>query len=116
LDNETLTQQFAAYLRRRFPDRSTTKHYISDLHQFSATCTKPWTAVTCTDIDAFVDEQRQAGRASATVKRRVAALKTFFDFLAETLGEPQRLNPVSMRRHPRPGHGQLDALRGLARG
>jgi site-specific recombinase XerD len=99
LDNETLIQQFAAYLRRRFPDRSTAKHYISDLRQFSAMCTKPWTAVTCADIDAFVDQQRQAGRASATVKRRVAALKTFFDFLAETLGEPQRPNPVSMRRH-----------------
>ena len=64
MDNETLIQQFAAYLRRRFPDRSTAKHYTSDLRQFSAMCTEPWAAVTCVDIDAFVDQQRQAGRAA----------------------------------------------------
>jgi integrase/recombinase XerD len=99
MDNETMIQQFAAYLERRFPGRSTAKHYISDLRQFAAICPEPWAAVTKADIDAFVDEQRQAGRASATVKRRVAALKTFFDFLAESLDDPQRPNPVSMRRH-----------------
>jgi site-specific recombinase XerD len=99
MDNESMIQQFAAYLERRFPGRSTAKHYISDLRQFAAICPEPWAAVTKADIDAFVDEQRQAGRASATVKRRVAALKTFFDFLAESLDDPQRPNPVSMRRH-----------------
>jgi site-specific recombinase XerD len=99
MDNETLTQQFGAYLQRRFPGRSTAKHYLSDLRQFAATCAKPWGEVTVADIDAFIDQQRETGRAPATIKRRAASLKTFFDFLAETQGAPERPNPVSMRRH-----------------
>jgi len=51
------------------------------------------------DIDAFVDHQRQTGRSPATVKRRVAALKTFFDFLAEETGELAWPNPVRFKRH-----------------
>ena len=51
------------------------------------------------DIDAFVDQQRQAGRSAATVKRRVAALKTFFEFLAEESGDLHWANPVRYKRH-----------------
>ena len=51
------------------------------------------------DIDAFVDQQRQAGRSPATIKRRVAALKTFFDCLAEETGELAWPNPVRFKRH-----------------
>ena len=55
MDHETWTQRFAAHLQRRFPERSTAKHYLSDLRQFAATCTKPWPEVTRADIDAFAD-------------------------------------------------------------
>ena len=56
--------------------------------------------ITPQDVDTFADQQRAQGLApSSTVKRRVAALKTFFDFLAEIVEEPNRTNPVSMRRH-----------------
>lgn len=97
--NSEWLREFEAYLNRRFPERSTAKHYLSDLRQFVAEYPQPLSEITVREIDAFVDQQRARGLAAASVKRRAAALKTFFDFLAETLGEPTRPNPVSMKRH-----------------
>ncbi|MBI4315919.1 MAG: tyrosine-type recombinase/integrase [Chloroflexi bacterium] len=99
LTNAEWIARFEADLKRRFHDRSTAKHYVSDLRLFVADQPEPLAAITTARVDTFVDHQRTRGLAPATVKRRVAALKTFFDFMAETLGEPQRPNPVSMRRH-----------------
>ena len=97
---------FERYLRRRFPQRRTPVDYVSDVRQLARACDKPWRDVTMYDIDRFVDQQRQAGRSPATVKRRVAALKTFFDFLAEERNELDWPNPVRFKRHagkqPRP--------------
>ena len=91
--------QFKQYLERRAPGRRTATVYMSDLRQFSASYRKPWTDVTMQDIDAFVDQQRQAGLSPATIKRRVAALKVFFDFLAEETGQLAWPNPVRFKRH-----------------
>ena len=91
--------QFEAFLKRRFPGSRTAKDYVSDVRQLERACPKEWRDVTMHDIDAFVDQQRQAGRSAATVKRRVAALKTFFDFLAEESGELKWDNPVRFKRH-----------------
>jgi site-specific recombinase XerD len=96
LDN---VQHFEQYLRRRFPDRRTAIDYVSDVRQFIAICPKPWREVTMHDIDQFVDQQREAQRKPATIKRRVAALKTYFDFLAEDSGELHRPNPVRFKRY-----------------
>src|SRR5580765_4348707 len=97
---------FECYLRRRFPQRRTPVDYVSDVRQLARACDKPWRDMTMYDIDAFVDQQRQTGRSPATVKRRVAALKTFFDFLAEERNELDWPNPVRFKRHagkqPRP--------------
>lgn len=90
---------FAAYLTRRFPGRSTAKHYVSDMQLFVQQHPQPLLTITRRDIDAFIDAQHARGLAPSTVKRRAAALKTFFDFLAEELHQPQRPNPVQMRRH-----------------
>jgi site-specific recombinase XerD len=99
---------FEQYLRRRFtgpsarcwgPGRRTPIDYLSDVRLFARACDKPWREVTMQDLDAFVDQQRQAGRSPATIKRRVAALKTFFDFLAEETGELAWPNPVRFKRH-----------------
>ncbi len=92
-------QAFDQYLRRRSPDRRTPVDYVSDVRQFAAACDKPWREVTMHDVDSFVDQQRQAGRSPATVKRRVAALKVFFDFLAEESGDLAWPNPVRSKRH-----------------
>ena len=64
-----------------------------------AVCEKAWRDVTLHDIDAFVDHQHAQGLQSATVTRRVAALKTFFDFLAEETGDLSWPNPVRFKRH-----------------
>jgi site-specific recombinase XerD len=92
-------EQFAQYLERRAPGRRTAINYVSDVRQFLTVCTKPWREVTMHDIDAFVDSQRAAGLGPATVKRRVAALKVYFDFLTEESGELSQPNPVRFKRH-----------------
>jgi integrase/recombinase XerC len=99
MERDAAITQFAQYLQRRFPERRTVVDYCSDVRQFAATCVKPWRDVTMHDIDDFVDHQRQSGLKPATINRRVAALKTFFDFLAEDSGELQWPNPVRFKRH-----------------
>jgi site-specific recombinase XerD len=96
--NESLAK-FESYLQRRFPERRTPIDYVSDIRQFMAVCPKPWREVSMQDIDLFVDQQRQAGLKQSTVNRRVAALKTFFDFLAEESGDLSWPNPVRFQRH-----------------
>ena len=90
---------FAAYLTRRFPGRSTAKHYLSDMQLFIHQHPQPVLTITRREIDAFIDAQHARRLAPSTVKRRAAALKTFFDFQSEELQQPQRPNPVQMRRH-----------------
>lgn len=92
-------ERFGQYLQRRAPGRRTAIDYVSDVRQFTAFCPKLWTEVTMSDIDAFVDQQRQAGLGAATIKRRVAGLKVFFDFLAEESGDLAWPNPVRFKRH-----------------
>lgn len=99
MDRDESLHQFELYLQRRFPERRTSKDYLSDLRQFAAHCQKPWREVSMHDIDAFVDQQRTQGLKPATVNRRVAALKTFFDFLAEETDDLSWPNPVRFKRH-----------------
>ena len=96
--NESLVK-FEQYLQRRFPGRRTAKDYVSDLRQFQAFNPKALREVKMQDIDAFVDQQRKQGLKTTTVNRRVAALKTFFDFLAEESGDLSWPNPVRFKRH-----------------
>jgi site-specific recombinase XerD len=98
MDRQESIARFEQSLKRRFPDRRTAIDYVSDIGQFAAQCSKPWREVTLLDIDAFVDQQR-AEHSQATVQRRVAALKSFFDFLAEDSGELSWPNPVRFKRH-----------------
>ncbi len=99
MDRAKSIEQFEQYLRRRFPGRRTAIDYTSDVRQFAALCDKPWREVTMHDIDAFVDRQRQSGLSQATVNRRVAALKIFFDFVAEESDDLSWPNPVRFKRH-----------------
>jgi site-specific recombinase XerD len=99
MDNGEALERFDAYLRRRYPDRRTPVDYVSDVRQFQQACPKPWHAVSVDDMDAFVDQMRQAHLKPATIKRRVTALKVYFDFLAEETGQGDRSSPVRLRRH-----------------
>ena len=87
-------QEFERYL-----ERHTAKDYVSDIRQFSSYCQKEWREISMQDIDEFVDQQRAQGLKTATVNRRVAAMKTFFDYLAEESGELSWPNPVRYKRH-----------------
>lgn len=91
--------QFQKHLQRQAPGRRTATDYVSDVRQFANSCQKPWPEVSRQDIDAFVDQQRHRGLSAATIKRRVAALKVFFDFLAEEGGDLAWPNPVRFKRH-----------------
>ena len=99
MDRNESVSKFEQYLRRRFPERRTPIDYVSDVRQFMAVCPKPWREVTMQDIDAFVDQQRAHGLQVTTVNRRVAALKTFFDFWAEESDDLSWPNPVRFKRH-----------------
>lgn len=99
MDNREALARFDAYLRRRYPGRRTPIDYISDVRQFQQACPKPWDAVTVEDMDAFVDQMRRANLKPTTIKRRVIALKVYFDFLAEESGQLDRSNPVRLKRH-----------------
>ena len=99
MEKNASVEQFGKWLQRRFPDRRTAKDYGSDVRQFLGFLKKELRAVTMHDIDAFVDQQRGQGLKMTTVNRRVAALKTFFDFLAEESDDPHWPNPVRFKRH-----------------
>lgn len=99
METENIIVEFEKYLRRRFPKRRTPVDYVSDLRQFRSVCQKPWREINMHDMDAFVEQQRASGLKSATVRRRVAALKTFFDFMAEESGDLSWPNPVRFKRH-----------------
>jgi integrase/recombinase XerC len=104
MDNTTALQEFERSLRRRFPDRTTPVHYVSDVRQFQRMCPKPWPEVTRADVDAFVDAGLAQGWQPATLQRRVAALKSFFAFCADESDQLDRPNPVQPERHaPRRG-------------
>jgi site-specific recombinase XerD len=91
--------RFEAYLRRRYPDRSTAKHCVSDVRIFAQHIA--WAApdtVTVQTIDAFVAAQHAQKLKPRTVNRRLAALHTFFEFLALDAPADVSPNPVNWRR------------------
>jgi len=97
--NKSWLSAFKNFLNRKYPERSTATHYISDLKQFLAHDSRPLEIVSRQEIDEFVDSQRASRKSAATIKRRVASLKSFFNFMADELNEPKRVNPVDMKRH-----------------
>jgi site-specific recombinase XerD len=99
MDEENVLLEFEKYLKRRFPGRRTSVDYLSDLRQFRIVCQKAWREIDMHDIDQFVDQQRAGNLKPATIRRRVAALKTFFDFMAEESGDLSWPNPVRFKRH-----------------
>ena len=87
--------RFEQYLKRRFGQSSTLKHYISDLNIFiDAIDNKAPERVTAEDIDTFVDQQIAARLSPATINRRLASLHTFFEYLASEKPERDWPNPV----------------------
>lgn len=100
MDYETALRHFAAYLERRFGDRSTPMHYLSDIRLFFACVgVQPPASVTVQVVDRFVTAQREQNLSAATINRRLAALRTFFECLAAEVPDQPWPNPVHWRRH-----------------
>jgi integrase/recombinase XerD len=92
-------QAFERYLNRRYPGRSTVKHYVNDLRLFHDCIDKPPRDVTRQDISRFVEHELAQGLSAATVNRRLACLCHFFEFLASEANDDTWTNPVIWRQH-----------------
>lgn len=90
---------FERYWRRRKPGSSTALHYASDVRIFFKWAKeKSPDDITVHDVDEFIGWQQSLGRAQATIRRRLIALRMFFDYLAY-IREEHIANPVVTQRH-----------------
>lgn len=97
---KTAIANFKAYLQRRYPDRSTGKHYISDLTIFSQFVGKKSPRdITVKTIDAFVQVQQAAKLKPTTINRRLSAISSFFEFIIAEAENDTWRNPVRWKRH-----------------
>jgi len=93
-------KRFAQYLYRCYSDRSTPKHYLSDIDLFVRQVgdISP-ESVTVKDVDEYIDNQMENQLKPATINRRIASLHTFFEHLASEEPDKAWPNPVNRRRH-----------------
>ena len=98
--------RFKQYVEQRYPDRSTSKHYMSDLAIFHQNVgdVHPKT-ITAGMISDFVEAQSNQGLKGSTINRRLSALSSFFEFLIFESEDDDWSNPVQWKRHSiRSGH------------
>jgi site-specific recombinase XerD len=89
---------FVNLIRRRNPEAHTWRDYRCDLQQFVAVVgDRPPVAITFHDVDTFVTAQTAKGFNPATINRRLAAIISFYTFLADEL--PDLVCPVLPHRH-----------------
>ena len=97
--------RFEGYLKQRYPERSTRKHYKSDLvifQQFVGEVSPQ--EITSKMVSGFVQTQSAQGLKAATINRRLSALSSFFEFLIFEAEDDAWLNPVKWKQHSiRPG-------------
>jgi integrase/recombinase XerD len=90
---------YERYWRRRKTGSSTAVHYASDVRIFFKWVNgKTPKAISIHDIDEFIEWQQRLGRAPATIRRRLIALRMFFDYLAY-ICEDEIANPIVPHRH-----------------
>ena len=97
---------FKRFLERRYPGRSTTKHYMSDLAIFSEYMDElSLREISAKKIDVFVQWQSDQGLKAATINRRLSAISSFFDYQISEAEDDGWQNPVYWKRHSvRQGH------------
>lgn len=96
---EKAIERFQQYIKSRYPDSTTARHYVHDLQMFKQLVDKPPQAVTREDVDRFVEDQLERGLAATTVNRRLVALHELFEYLAEENPAEEWPNPVNWKRH-----------------
>jgi len=93
-------ERYERFLKRRFPQSTTPKHYRNDLHLFVRHIeVQSPQKVTPADVDQFIEAQIAANLNPTTINRRLASLHTFFEFLAQEDPYQNWPNPVNHRRH-----------------
>jgi site-specific recombinase XerD len=92
--------RFERFLKRRFGQSSTPLHYLNDLKIFiNIVGNKEPELVTPEDLDIFVEKQLAECLSAATINRRLASIRSLFEYLAsENSGHPWP-NPVVPTRH-----------------
>jgi site-specific recombinase XerD len=90
--------RFNKWLRRKSPHTSTHVHYTNDLELFFAWADKWPAEVTLHDIDAYIEHCHQLGHSVASINRRLACIRSFYNFLAVD-EEDTPTNPVLPKRH-----------------
>lgn len=89
---------FVNWTHRRNPDARTWRDYGYDLKQFAAIVGDQLpSAITHHDVDRFVSAQAARGFKPATINRRLAAVLSFYTFLADD--DPALVCPVIPHRH-----------------
>jgi site-specific recombinase XerD len=90
--------RFVNWIRRRNPNAHTWRDYRCDLQQFAAAVgDRPPAEITLRDVDNFVAAQVESGFNPATINRRLAAVLSFYTFLADE--DPDLVCPVLPHRH-----------------
>jgi integrase/recombinase XerD len=112
---------FLALLAARRAER-TVDAYRRDLDSFAAWLGGPVTRATTDDLEGYLAELRAAGLSSATIARRVAALRSFFrhqlllgarnDNPAAELALPKRRRKLPRTLSPGEAERLIDAARG----
>jgi site-specific recombinase XerD len=100
---QTAIDRFRAYLARRQFSAHTIASYTLDLHVFFRTATVPLVQGSFREVDHFVEDQQQQGRAWATINRRLNALKYFFDYCLDqqlVVGNPIKSSHFVRRGRP----------------
>jgi site-specific recombinase XerD len=90
--------RFSKWLRRRSPHSTTYRHYANDVTLFLNWVGKHPREVTVRDIDEYIEHCQRLGRATATVNRRLASIRSFYSFLEFDSTDPPP-NPVLPKRH-----------------
>lgn len=91
-------ERFVNWVRRRNPQARTWRDYGYDLRQFAQGVEDRLPGeITFHEIDRFVNQQSECGFQACTINRRLAAILSFYAFLADD--EPNLVCPVIPRRH-----------------
>lgn len=91
-------ERFVNWVRRRSPEARTWRDYKYDLHLFAETLgDRPLNEITFRDVDRFVNLQTERGFKPATVNRRLAAVVSLYNFLADE--DANLVCPVRSHRH-----------------
>jgi len=102
---QTAIDRFQASLARRQFSAHTVASYTSDVRLFFAEIAVPLARVSFHEVDQFVENQHQHGRAWATINRRLNALKHFFDLCLDqqwVAGNPVKPSHFVRRGRPLP--------------